>query len=165
MDEQEFYNYFEGLATGLKDIGHDFENGVHRFFHADEFVNALKNRIDYGTFVMSVTNEQGRMAEVSTDTKEIHLCSFAIVQKVKQQDYRGIRQAFSDCLSVCRKILSKMILDLEENDGLMCFLDESNIGFEKIHFKGDNAFGWEISFSLTIKNRCDYNFKPEDWNE
>jgi hypothetical protein len=163
MDEQDFIDYFTDIATRLKEIAHDPANKVNRFFIAEEFQNSMRSKVSVDEFVMTATNEDGQLMNFAADATEYHNCTFWIVRKLKNQDYPSIIKNFDDCLKLCRKVVSKMRFDNEELVGIMKHLDMEQLDFRKIETKGDNFFGYEVSFRITAKNDCEFNYTSEDW--
>jgi hypothetical protein len=167
MTEAEFNSYFEDVATKLIDISHNPENGQHRFATDEELINGLKDKFDSETYILSVIKEDGQLSNLYSlaNIVEGHNACFFILKNNPDGGADAVPGILDETLLVAKKVLSKMIKDLKERNGIMKNLEPDRLQFQKVGPICDLHYGWKISFTLSLKSGCDYKYNQEDWIE
>ena len=162
---EEYINYFEEIARTLKSISHNPEEKRVRFVTGDidELLGGLRSKLDTKEPCLVIYNFEGTFFEHPDETKTLDMqTGFAVIQNVRENDFREKDKKSDDLFEIVTDILSKIAEDRELHAaGEKCPSFISDIVFPikttYVGRLGDNAYGWFCEFS--IQNNATHLFK------
>jgi len=161
MNEDQFIEYFENLATQSRDINHDQEKKKSFFyiedaFTLDEFDEALRNAAQ--TPVMILVADDGSFTDNNSAnyTQEVE---GEILILARIQPKKNIRQIRAMCLPIVLSLLARMKLDSSKNKILpdpkkKVFFRIEDIPYRKIGPMNLEWYGYAFNFKFI----CPFGF-------
>ena len=169
---EEYINYFESVARNLKSISHNPESNRKRFVtgNLDELLGGLRSKLDTKEPCLVLYNFEAYFSETTDEAKTVNLqAGFAVIQHVRENDFREQDQKSDSLFEICADILSKILYDREQHDaGELCpaFISDFDLNTVKMPYigrLGDNAYGWFVEFDIQSDANKLLKYNPSKW--
>lgn len=164
MGDFDFINYFLSISWKLTELHHSATN--HHFSRVSsvaelgEFLANMRQAEGYQLIV--VDNISGRFLDRRSDNLLIMpYFSFYVVKQATREDYDSKEEAIGGCVTVVKKILSKMFKDKREMLNGLTNLDRDSISYNQAGPFGHNWYGVNVNF--TIIDDVDIVYSEADW--
>lgn len=164
MGEFDFIGYMEDIAESLYEIQHtESEKHFSRVSSIAELGEFLANmRTSRGYQLIVIDNQSGRFLDRRSDNLLIMpYFSFFILKQVPREDYDGKDTALAGCVTVLKKVLSKMFQDKRDMSNGLTNLDRDSITYNQTGPIGHNWHGLNVNF--TILDDPDIQYDVNDW--
>ncbi|WP_338812737.1 hypothetical protein V9L05_15330 [Bernardetia sp. Wsw4-3y2] len=169
---EEYINYFEWIARNLKAISHNPEEKRTRFVtgNIDELLGGLRSKLDTKEPCLILYNFEAGFEEAPDEAKTLNMqAGFAVIQNVKENDFREQDRKSDALFEICADILSKILYDREMHDtGELCpaFISDFDLNTVKAPYigrLGDNAYGWFVEFDIKSDANSLLKYNPSKW--
>jgi len=160
----EFVPYMKSLAVSLKELLHTEEkphfNRVTSLAALEELL-ANSRKIE-GAQLVVLDKISGRLDDTSNTDNLLdrRVFTFYVFKNVLHGDYDAHETAIRDCLSIARKIESRMFYDKRQGLNGLRLLDRS-FYYDTIGPFAQGYFGVMVNFSLT--DAAGIVYSPDDW--
>ena len=160
----DFVNYMKNIATSLKELldteEHKHFNRITSLLGLEEFLSNSHIVEGYQLLVLDKIN--GRLADNSNSDNLLdrRLFTFYIFKNVQHYNFDQHQTAIQGCLSVAKKIESKMLKDKRDAANGLQYLDRS-FYYDTI---GPFAQGWHgIMINFSVLDNAGIIYNPDDW--
>lgn len=161
MDFNEYIDYFETKAGRNHAIAHNAE--THKAFAQldfEEAVSAVKTGLKYPCMILE-TPDMG-LSDAGDNPRNIAMSSFYILKNISANasvlDMRALRQL---TYSISKQVVQAMRND--RRNRVLTQLDAGSFKWFKAGPMLDNAYGWEVQF--TLNEPISLELDESDWDD
>ncbi len=160
MNFTDYSDYFELLATKLKDVAHTPAVPKFARFNIEEILAGLAHGLDPTTPCLLLESFEGRLSEEGDNTMDTQDAAFLIVQHAELEDFKAQNGIIDRSKKIGLKVVAKMRKDARAGTGVQ-HLDRNSIGYEKVGPIFGTCFGYRFTFSFF--NPISLAVDPADW--
>ncbi|MBC6698089.1 hypothetical protein [Hymenobacter sp. BT190] len=160
MSTDDIEEYFELMATKLKEIRHT--PALPRFvrFNIEEVLKGLRHNLNMTSYCLLLEAPEGVIDDNQADQFwDNQVVSYMVLRQVELNDFAAERATVAEARKIGVKILTRILSD--ERFGEVN-LAEDPVEYEKVGPVFNNAFGYRISF--TAKDPISLAYKSSDWD-
>lgn len=160
----DFVNYMKNIAVSLKELKHTEDDKhfqrVGSLGNLEEFL--ANSRMIAGYQLVVLDKISGRLDDTSNSDNLLdhRVFTFYIFKNVPHGDFDSHQTEVEECLTIARKIESKMFKDKREGNSGLNLLDR-NFYYDTIGPFAQNWYGTMVNFSL--KDSAGIVYNPDDW--
>ncbi|MGI4865451.1 MAG: hypothetical protein ACRYFZ_16125 [Janthinobacterium lividum] len=160
MNFTDYSDYFEGLATKLRDVAHTPDAPKFARFNIEEILAGLAHGLDPTTPCLLLESFEGRLSEEGDNVMDTQDAAFLIMQHCELEDFAAQNAIIDLAKRIGFKVISKMRHDARAGTGLQHF-DRNSVGYEKVGPIFGQCFGYRFTFSFF--NPVSLRVNPADW--
>jgi len=160
-----FISYFESIARSLWELSHN-ESNIH--FHRisalselEEFIANSRNIEGYQLLVLDRFSGKFDDSSNSDNLLDRKFHSFYLLKKAKAGDFDDIEDVNDGCLTVARKIISKLFYDKRYNLNGLTDLQRSSFSYTSIGPLAHGYYGLMVTF--TTLDAVGITYYNTDW--
>jgi hypothetical protein len=160
MSTDDIEEYFELMATQLKEIRHT--PALPRFvrFNIEEVLKGLRHNLNLTNFCLLLEAPEGTIDDNRGDQCwDNQVVSYLVLRQVEVNDFAGERATVAQARQIGVKILTRILQDARFGD---VDLAEDPVEYEKVGPVFNNAFGYRISF--VAKDPISLVYEEDDWD-
>ena len=160
MDFTAYSNYFEGLATQLRDVAHTAAAPKFCRFNIEEVLAGLAHGIDPATPCLLLEAFEGRLSEEGDNVMDNQDAAFLILRQCELEDFASQNAIIDESKRIGLKVIARLRHDARAGEGLQHF-DRNSVGYEKVGPVFGNCFGYRFTFSFY--NPLSLRYNAADW--
>jgi hypothetical protein len=143
----DYSDYFELLATKLKDVAHTPDAPKFARFNIEEILAGMAHGIDPTTPCLLLESFEGRLSEEGDNVMDTQDAAFLIMQWCELEDFGAQNAIIDRAKKIGFKIVAKLRHDARKDVGLKHF-DRNSVAYEKVGPIFENCFGYRFTFSF-----------------
>ncbi|MGI4870451.1 MAG: hypothetical protein ACRYFX_04645 [Janthinobacterium lividum] len=155
-----YSNYFEDLATRLRDVAHTPAAPKFCRFNIEEILAGLAHGIDPSTPCLLLESFEGRLSEEGDNVMDNQDGAFLIMKYCALEDFAAQNAIIDQAKSIGLKIVARLRHDARQGLGLLHF-DRNSVGYEKVGPVFGDCYGYRFTFSFF--NPLSLRVDPADW--
>jgi hypothetical protein len=156
----EYSNYFEALATKLRDVAHTKDNPKFARFNIEEILAGMAHGLDPVTPCLLLESFEGRLSEEGDNVMDNQDAAFLIMQHCELEAFDAQNEIIDRAKKIGLKVVAKLRSDARKDIGLKHF-DRNSVGYEKVGPIFGTCFGYRFTFSFF--NPISLAVNPADW--
>lgn len=160
MNFTDYSDYFELLATKLKDIAHTKDEPKFARFNIEEILAGMAHGLDPTTPCLLLESFEGRLTEEGDNVMDTQDAAFLIMQHCELEDFKEQNAIIDRAKTIGFKLVAKLRSDARKDLGLK-HLDRNSVGYEKVGPIFGTCFGYRFTFSFF--NPVGLAVNPADW--
>lgn len=160
MNFTDYSDYFEAIATKLKDVAHTKDAPKFARFNIEEILAGMAHGLDPSTPCLLLESFEGRLSEEGDNVMDTQDAAFLIIQHAALEDFKAQNGIIDRAKQIGFKVVAKMRHDARLRQGLE-HLDRNSIGYEKVGPIFGTCFGYRFTFSFF--NPVSLKLNPADW--
>jgi hypothetical protein len=160
MEFSAYSNYFEALATQLRDVAHTPEAPKFCRFNIEEILAGLAHGLVLDTPGLLLESFEGRLSEDGDNVMDNQDGAFLILKACELEDFSAQNAIIDEAKRIGLKVIAKLRHDALRNQGLQHF-DRNSVGYEKVGPVFGNCYGYRFTFSFF--NPISLRVDPADW--
>jgi hypothetical protein len=156
----DYSDYFEGLATKLRDVAHTPDNPKFARFNIEEILAGMAHGLDPTTPCLLLESFEGRLTEEGDNVMDTQDAAFLIMQHCELEDFAAQNAIIDLAKRIGFKVVAKLRHDARKGEGIKHF-DRNSVGYEKVGPIFGECFGYRFTFSFF--NPVSLAVNPADW--
>lgn len=168
----EYVEYFEGLASKFKSIGHSEATPRFAILDIDDIIGSQRTNLDFTNPVLILENPEGELSWIHNQLADTKYGAFHILKNVPRNDPAKKKLALDECQALGQKLIARMQYEKidQHSKGVSSLypvmlrffvLDRSK--YNKVGPIFNDCFGWRFEFEFA--QQTPLPFDSDDWTD